>query len=326
MEAWQEKRSIQNMNLRSVFSAEQQEILERYYENGMTNQSKSCFQMILQCAQETKLDFSVVRTWVGNKRRKLASKVEQNGVVGHSLPGHSLVGASGGALVAGMPLTPEMVAARSVQRGPAAAHLLPPVSTSSSSPSPSSCSPHSGGSGHSSGGNNNNNNNDVIVTGIYSLGRPSARPELPSPHARAAAKAPPPLRVEAELPVQIHVRPALHTGSPPLHTKAIALPRKALPHSATSGPTLYGKVRRSFPSVEPAGVPRSWARQYGPPQSQPWPFPSSQTQSQSPPALAGTSAHTGPQSGVTDPGVRIQQVFTLAALSDGQYRSPSGSQ
>lgn len=49
------------MNLRSVFTAEQQRILERYYENGMTNQSKSCFQLILQCAQETKLDFSVVR-------------------------------------------------------------------------------------------------------------------------------------------------------------------------------------------------------------------------------------------------------------------------
>ncbi|XP_051486372.1 highly divergent homeobox isoform X2 [Apus apus] len=40
----------------------------------MTNQSKNCFQLILQCAQETKLDFSVVRTWVGNKRRKMSSK------------------------------------------------------------------------------------------------------------------------------------------------------------------------------------------------------------------------------------------------------------
>lgn len=49
------------MNLRSVFTSEQQHILERYYKNGMTNQSKSCFQLILQCAQEAKLDFSVVR-------------------------------------------------------------------------------------------------------------------------------------------------------------------------------------------------------------------------------------------------------------------------
>ncbi|KAM8954324.1 highly divergent homeobox [Pelodytes ibericus] len=62
------------MNLRSVFTVEQQRILQRYYENGMINQSKSCFQLILQCAQETKLDFSVVRTWVGNKRRKMSSK------------------------------------------------------------------------------------------------------------------------------------------------------------------------------------------------------------------------------------------------------------
>ncbi|XP_046771776.1 highly divergent homeobox isoform X4 [Gallus gallus] len=62
------------MNLRSVFTVEQQRILQRYYENGMTNQSKNCFQLILQCAQETKLDFSVVRTWVGNKRRKMSSK------------------------------------------------------------------------------------------------------------------------------------------------------------------------------------------------------------------------------------------------------------
>ncbi|NXM76733.1 HDX protein, partial [Serilophus lunatus] len=69
------------MNLRSVFTVEQQRILQRYYENGMTNQSKNCFQLILQCAQETKLDFSVVRTWVGNKRRKMSSKsaVESGG-------------------------------------------------------------------------------------------------------------------------------------------------------------------------------------------------------------------------------------------------------
>lgn len=53
--------SLSQMNLRSVFTAEQQRILERYYENGMTNQSKACFQLILQCAQEAKLDFSVVR-------------------------------------------------------------------------------------------------------------------------------------------------------------------------------------------------------------------------------------------------------------------------
>ncbi|KAM5221735.1 highly divergent homeobox [Ctenodactylus gundi] len=70
------------MNLRSVFTVEQQRILQRYYENGMTNQSKNCFQLILQCAQETKLDFSVVRTWVGNKRRKMSSKNSESGTTG----------------------------------------------------------------------------------------------------------------------------------------------------------------------------------------------------------------------------------------------------
>uniref|UniRef100_A0AAV2MKW3 Homeobox domain-containing protein n=1 Tax=Knipowitschia caucasica TaxID=637954 RepID=A0AAV2MKW3_KNICA len=90
MDTWDQRRGLQSMNLRSVFTIEQQRILERYYDNGMTNQSKSCFQLILQCAQEAKLDFSVVRTWVGNKRRKLASKVDQNGGLSVSLSGHSL--------------------------------------------------------------------------------------------------------------------------------------------------------------------------------------------------------------------------------------------
>ncbi|XP_067312539.1 highly divergent homeobox isoform X2 [Pseudorasbora parva] len=149
MEKWLEKRSIHTMNLRSVFTAEQQRILERYYEIGMTNQSKSCFQLILQCAQETKLDFSVVRTWVGNKRRKLASRADQNGASSQVLSHQH------GALVAGSVLTAEMAAMRSIQRGPSMTHLLPPqASSSSSSSSPSSSSPLSG---HS----------DVILTGIY---------------------------------------------------------------------------------------------------------------------------------------------------------------
>ncbi|KAJ8254871.1 hypothetical protein GJAV_G00198290 [Gymnothorax javanicus] len=330
MEAWQEKRTVHNMNLRSVFSAEQQQILERYYDNGMTNQSKSCFQLILQCAQETKLDFSVVRTWVGNKRRKLASKVElQNGVVSHSPAGHSLAGnRSGGGLVAGVVLTPDMVAPPNVPRSAPVTHLLPPASTSSTSPASSSCSPHSGGAG---GNNGNNNNNDVIVTGIYSLSRAPPRPELPTSLSRATAKAPPPLRTEAELPIQIHVRPTLHADSPPLHSKAATVTRKPLHHSTApapspaSGPAPYSQIRKSFSSGEPAGVSRSWARQYGSPQS--WPYPSthtqSQSQSQSQPTAVGSSGHTGPQQRLTDPGVRIQQVFTLAAMAEGQRRPSS---
>uniref|UniRef100_A0A8D2DXM9 Highly divergent homeobox n=1 Tax=Sciurus vulgaris TaxID=55149 RepID=A0A8D2DXM9_SCIVU len=78
------------MNLRSVFTVEQQRILQRYYENGMTNQSKNCFQLILQCAQETKLDFSVVRTWVGNKRRKMSSKNSESGATTGTVSGTSL--------------------------------------------------------------------------------------------------------------------------------------------------------------------------------------------------------------------------------------------
>ncbi|XP_067852934.1 highly divergent homeobox isoform X3 [Heptranchias perlo] len=61
------------MNLRSIFTEEQQRVLQRYYDSGMTNQSKNCFGLIIQCARETGLDFNVVRTWIGNKRRKLNS-------------------------------------------------------------------------------------------------------------------------------------------------------------------------------------------------------------------------------------------------------------
>ncbi|KAK6299422.1 hypothetical protein J4Q44_G00309320 [Coregonus suidteri] len=177
MEAWQDKQGLQTMNLRSVFTLEQQRVLESYYDNGMTNQSKSCFQLILQCSQETKLDFSVVRTWVGNKRRKLASRADQNTGVSHSnhglslgaLSNHSLAGGAlsnhtlaGGALVAGTMLTAEMAAARNIQRG--SSYLLPPSSSSSSSPLSSV-----------------NNNNDVILTGSYSLDSASgSRPTVSS--------------------------------------------------------------------------------------------------------------------------------------------------
>uniref|UniRef100_A0A8C1BNS5 Homeobox domain-containing protein n=1 Tax=Cyprinus carpio carpio TaxID=630221 RepID=A0A8C1BNS5_CYPCA len=135
METWLEKRSIHAMNLRSVFSAEQQRILERYYESGMTNQSKSCFQLILQCAQETKLDFSVVRTWVGNKRRKLASKADQNGAGAQALSLQHVSCGSAGVM-------------RSTH--PPVTHLLPPQASSSSSSSSSSSAL-----------------SDVILTGLY---------------------------------------------------------------------------------------------------------------------------------------------------------------
>uniref|UniRef100_A0A287ANI4 Highly divergent homeobox n=1 Tax=Sus scrofa TaxID=9823 RepID=A0A287ANI4_PIG len=123
------------MNLRSVFTVEQQRILQRYYENGMTNQSKNCFQLILQCAQETKLDFSVVRTWVGNKRRKMSSKNSESGAATTGT-------VSGASLVA-----PDVTVRNMV-------NVAPPSSQQSSWTSP---------------------NNDVIVTGIYSPASSSSR-------------------------------------------------------------------------------------------------------------------------------------------------------
>ncbi|NXX87736.1 HDX protein, partial [Centropus bengalensis] len=123
------------MNLRSVFTVEQQRILQRYYENGMTNQSKNCFQLILQCAQETKLDFSVVRTWVGNKRRKMSSKsaVESGGTPPGTAPA--------------TPSVPPEAAVRNVVN----------IARSQSQQSWTS------------------SNNDVIVTGIYSPASSSGR-------------------------------------------------------------------------------------------------------------------------------------------------------
>ncbi|XP_054244742.1 highly divergent homeobox [Indicator indicator] len=124
------------MNLRSVFTVEQQRILQRYYENGMTNQSKNCFQLILQCAQETKLDFSVVRTWVGNKRRKMSSKsaVEYGGTPAGTVPT--------------TPSVPPEAAVRNIN-----------IARSQSQQSSWASS----------------NNNDVIVTGIYSPASSSGR-------------------------------------------------------------------------------------------------------------------------------------------------------
>ncbi|XP_017559208.1 highly divergent homeobox isoform X1 [Pygocentrus nattereri] len=302
METWQEKRSIQTMNLRSVFTAEQQRILERYYENGMTNQSKSCFQLILQCAQEAKLDFSVVRTWVGNKRRKLASKADKNGVVG--LSNHALAGPAG-ALVAGSVLTAEMAAVRAVQRGPAVAHLLPPpASCPSSSSSPSSCSPLSSGSG-------TNNNNDVIVTGTYSLLRSANRLDSSS-QSRTGPKAVP---TQSDPEPSPQARPALHPDAVSLHSAAIALQRKA-PHIPTSSALLFSQMRRTFSPREPVAIPPNWAKQYGTPQNQSWPSISHQQT---------LPIRNSPPASTSDSGLKIQQVYTIAGLGEASQRSNPGT-
>ncbi|KAJ3587936.1 hypothetical protein NHX12_011531 [Muraenolepis orangiensis] len=149
MDSWADRHGLPMMNLRSVFTNEQQRVLERYYDNGMTNQSKACFQLILQCAQETKLDFSVVRTWVGNKRRKLASKTDQNGGLPHTISNHGPLGG----LLSNHTLAMEALSNHSLAGGSFVTGTI---------------------------GNHNNNNNDVILTGIYSLNTPP-RPRLRPP-------------------------------------------------------------------------------------------------------------------------------------------------
>ncbi|MBN3322978.1 HDX protein, partial [Atractosteus spatula] len=261
------------MNLRSVFTAEQQRILQRYYDNGMTNQSKSCFQLILQCAQEAKLDFSVVRTWVGNKRRKLTSKTEQNGVA-QGPPNHGLAGGGGGGAIAGAVLAAEIAAMRGVS------------STS-----------------------------DVIVTGVYTLAQSSSRVEL-AQHAKTAPKPPP----------QTHAHTPLRGASSPVYSKPAAPPRKGLQAGPPS--TAYCQVKRSFPGAggpgaEPAGAPRTWARQF-PAQHQPWGVLSEPP----PPApSSGPAPHPSfaPRPRGAQAGVRIQQVFTLAPRGGGEpQQKPAG--
>ncbi|XP_026135380.1 highly divergent homeobox isoform X1 [Carassius auratus] len=228
MEKWLEKRSIHTMNLRSVFTAEQQRILERYYENGMTNQSKSCFQLILQCAQETKLDFSVVRTWVGNKRRKLASKADQNGAA--PAVSHQHVSC---ASVAGSLLTAEMAAMRSIQHAPPVTHLLPPqASSSSSSSSPSSSSPLS----------------DVILTGIY------ANCFNASAHSRTGMKS---------FPTHSETEPAAHDSADAVVYRgaiAVGMHRKA-PIIPGSSALKCSQTLKPFSSRDSAGIAPSWAKQ-----------------------------------------------------------------
>ncbi|XP_029368295.1 highly divergent homeobox [Echeneis naucrates] len=344
MDAWPQRRGLQTMNLRSVFTAEQQRILERYYENGMTNQSKACFQLILQCAQEAKLDFSVVRTWVGNKRRKLASKIDQNGGVSHSLPSHGLAGGlvsnhvlAGGALSnhslsAGALLPAEIAAARNIQNR---VQLLPPSSSfpsfSSASSSPSSSSPLSSGS------NNNNNNNDVILTGIYSLN------SVPRSRSRPTA---PPSQSDSEL--SAHMSSSLinqvlqsrnSSSSSPFHSKLVSHSQNHPSLTSASGPLVNTAVRKGTSSLMETGisagagvVPHSWTRQYGTAQTRPWssssqsqlqPRPHSNPQPQPPPPqktrVSIPVQNSGPTSEQTP---RIQQVFTLSEKADGDRLRP----
>lgn len=331
MDAWSQRRSLQTMNLRSVFTIEQQRILERYYDNGMTNQSKACFQLILQCAQEAKLDFSVVRTWVGNKRRKLASKVDQNGTVSHAFSSHSLPPGllsnhtlPGGtlpssSLVSGTLLSSEVVTARSI---PNRVHLFPQSSNfptfSSTTSSPSSSSPLDSGS------NNNNNNNDVILTGIYSLN--SVQRSRPRPTAA-------PLRQDSPSSL---INPTIQNKNSssvlPLAPKPVPLAQNPTSLPSSSGPVVHTAPRKSTLSSGETSVnagtsiiPQSWTRQYGTgthaipwsnnatsqTKMQPRPHSNPQPQSTAAPQKVRVSLPVPPSATP-----RIQQVFTLSEKSE----------
>uniref|UniRef100_A0A1A7W8E9 Highly divergent homeobox n=1 Tax=Iconisemion striatum TaxID=60296 RepID=A0A1A7W8E9_9TELE len=341
MDVWSQRRSLQTMNLRSVFTVEQQRILERYYDNGMTNQSKACFQLILQCAQEAKLDFSVVRTWVGNKRRKLASKVELNGSVSHSLSSHGVPGGflsgptlagsalSNHSLAPGALLPSDIAAARSIQNR---VHLIPPSfpSFSSSSSSPSSSSSLSSGS---------NNNNDVILTGIYSLNpvpRTRLRPAAPP------AQSEPELSAHTSSPLINQVLQSRTTStSSPSQSKLASLSQPLPSLMSASGPLVDTAARKGTLSpgegVVSAGagvVPHSWTRQYGTAQTRPWPS-SSQSQAQlqprphsnpqPQPPLPQKPRLSLPSQNATPPSEqrpRIQQVFSLSEKAEGDRLRP----
>ncbi|XP_060935381.1 highly divergent homeobox [Limanda limanda] len=337
MEVWPQGRLSQTMNLRSVFTPEQVRILERYYDSGMTNQSKACFQLILQCAQESKLDFSVVRTWVGNKRRKIASKVDQNGGMSYSLSSHGLAGGllsnhtlAGGALsnhsmAAGALLPAEMAVARNIQNR---MHLLPPSSSfptfSSASSSPSSSSPLSSGS-------NNNNNNDVILTGIYSLNsvpRPRPRPTAPP------GQADPELSAHTSSSLINQVLQSRNSSTSTLHSKLLSLSQNLPSLTTASRPLVYTAVRKGTSSLGEAGVsagvvPHSWTRQYGTAQTRPW-SSSSQSQAQlqprphsnpqpQPPVPQKTLVSIPIQNSGSPPEQtpRIKQVYTLSEKGEG---------
>uniref|UniRef100_A0A8C6U3G6 Highly divergent homeobox n=1 Tax=Neogobius melanostomus TaxID=47308 RepID=A0A8C6U3G6_9GOBI len=338
MDAWSQRRGLQTMNLRSVFTIEQQRILERYYDNGMTNQSKACFQLILQCAQEAKLDFSVVRTWVGNKRRKLASKVDQNGAVSHALSSHSLPPGllsshtlSGGtlstsSLISGPLLPSEAVTARSI---PNRVHLFPTSSnfpTFSSTTSSSSSSPPV-----DSGGNSNINNNDVILTGIYSLNsvqRPRPRTSTPL------------LRQDSINAPSSLINPTVQSKNSscvlPLLSKPVSLAQNPTSLPLPSGPLVHTAPRKSSSSSGETSVnagasiiPQSWTRQYGTgahafpwsnnatsqTKTQPRPHSNPQPQSTAAPQKVRVSL---PVQNSRAPAAtpRIQQVFTLSEKNE----------
>lgn len=288
--------------------------------------------------------FCPVQTWVGNKRRKLASKVEQNGGMTHSLSSHGLASGllsnhtlAAGALsshsLVGSGLLPvEIAAARNIQNR---LHLLPPSTSfpsfSSTSSSPSSSSPISSGSS-----SNNNNNNDVILTGIYSLGSvPRARQRITAPSSQSDSE------LAAHTPSSLisqTLQSRSSSTSSPLHSKLVSLSQCIPSLTSASGPLVYTAVRKGASSLGEAGlntgagiVPHSWTRQYGTTQTHPG-SSSSQPQthlhsrpqcSPQPPAPSSQKTSASP---VQDSYPRIKQAFSLTeANTEDRLRASQGS-
>uniref|UniRef100_A0A8C9MGU0 Highly divergent homeobox n=1 Tax=Serinus canaria TaxID=9135 RepID=A0A8C9MGU0_SERCA len=288
------------MNLRSVFTVEQQRILQRYYENGMTNQSKNCFQLILQCAQETKLDFSVVRTWVGNKRRKMSSKIAVE---------------SGGTPPGTAPATPSVPPEAAVRNVVNIARSQSQQSSWTSS------------------------NNDVIVTGIYSPAGSSGRPGA-AKHTNASvaelhkASIPRlPGKSDADFQQQ-HIPlgrqvPHCKNASLLVGEKTIILSRQtSVLNSANS---IYSHTKKSYgsSSVQTAELvlPQKPMICHRPCRAEPL---ACQRLHKAEPAALASHVAPGPRAHPRDPGcgtqnLEIREVFSLAVTDQPQRLVPGGA-
>ncbi|KAK7899520.1 hypothetical protein WMY93_020373 [Mugilogobius chulae] len=260
-------------------------------------------------------------TWVGNKRRKLASKVDQNGAMSHSLPSHSL---SAGllsnhalpnpSLVPGPLLHSDVLTARSI---PNRVHLFPHSSSNFKLQTPifstTTSSPSSSSSPLTARGNANNNNNDVILTGIYSVNPARQRP----------AAAPPQSESATSFNISRTVHNKNNSSVLPLQSKPAALVHNLNVLPPSSGPPLL--------NIGASLIPQSWTRQYGTANSLPW---SNHSTSQ---AKTQPRPHSNPQpqstaNSITQQKVkvsipvqnsnnpsatpRIQQVFTLSEKNE----------
>ncbi|XP_041111754.1 highly divergent homeobox-like isoform X2 [Polyodon spathula] len=238
-------------------------------------------------------------TWVGNKRRKLTAKSDQNGSP-HSSSNHTVGGGSGGVGGGGGSVVlPTELPVRSVAnsfRGASQTQLLPAASSSSSSINNIS---------NTTNNNGSTSCNDVIVTGVYTLAKSSSRAETASQTNSIIHKTVSKCRSETELQPPRDLQ--LKTTSPvnSFSSKAVSLPRKPVQLSPTNA--VYCHIKKSFPAagtqpVEPLCLPRTaaWDRQYT---QQQWSFPSDQQPSNSM-SRVRDSCPAG--------NVKIKQVFTLA--------------